>query len=70
MKRSKFFYELPKELIASKPAKHRTDSRLLMLDSNNEAIYHKNFVDVLDLVQPGDLLVFNNTKACAKHLQT
>ena len=48
MKRSKFFYELPKELIASKPAKHRTDSRLLMLDSNNEYIYHKNFVDILN----------------------
>ncbi|ASK78431.1 tRNA preQ1(34) S-adenosylmethionine ribosyltransferase-isomerase QueA [Paraphotobacterium marinum] len=68
MKRSKFFYELPKELIASKPAKHRTDSRLLMLDSNNEAIYHKNFVDVLDLVQPGDLLVFNNTKVMPARL--
>lgn len=60
-KKSDFHYELPDELIARYPAATRTGSRLLCLDGESSQINHRRFLDLPDLLAPGDLLVFNNT---------
>ena len=58
MKTEKFNYTLPKNLIAQYPAENRTDSRLLVaLDS----IEHKNFCDIGNYFNSGDLLVLNKS---------
>lgn len=61
MKTSDFHFDLPDRLIAKRPPAQRSDSRLLVLDSSR-GIYHENFPHLLDLLEPGDLLVFNNTR--------
>ncbi|WP_394176935.1 tRNA preQ1(34) S-adenosylmethionine ribosyltransferase-isomerase QueA [Thalassotalea litorea] len=59
---SDFAFELPDELIARYPQAERTASRLMTLDGNSGAISHKTFTHVIDMLNPGDLLVFNNTR--------
>ena len=59
---SDFQFDLPDELIARYPRPERSASRRLMLDGNTGDTRHGHFRDVLDLVNPGDLLVFNNTR--------
>ena len=62
MKVSDFNYNLPEELIAQVPIKHRDESRLLILDRNTKTFEHKVFKDIIDYLEPGDCLVRNNTK--------
>ena len=62
MKVSDFYFDLPDELIARYPKTERTSSRLLQLNGENGKIFHRTFADVLDLVNAGDLLIFNNTR--------
>jgi len=62
MQVSDFHFELPDELIARYPKADRTASRLLQLNGNTGALSDRTFKNVLDLVEPGDLLVFNNTR--------
>jgi len=62
MRRSDFFYDLPDELIAQHPTGQRGDSRMLCLDGDTGVLADRNFADLPDLLQPGDLLVFNNTQ--------
>ncbi len=62
MQVSDFHFDLPDELIARYPMAERTASRLLQLDGQTGALRHGHFVDVLDQLNPGDLLVFNNTR--------
>ncbi|MCV2421361.1 tRNA preQ1(34) S-adenosylmethionine ribosyltransferase-isomerase QueA [Paucibacter sp. DJ2R-2] len=57
---SDFDFELPPELIAQHPAAERSGSRLL--DGRSEAPVDRVFRELPDLLNPGDLLVFNNTK--------
>lgn len=59
---SDFSFELPDELIARYPKTERTASRLLQLNGNSGELTDGTFKNVLELVQPGDLLVFNNTR--------
>ncbi|WP_114417151.1 tRNA preQ1(34) S-adenosylmethionine ribosyltransferase-isomerase QueA [Marinospirillum perlucidum] len=66
MQRSDFHFELPDELIARFPAKERRDSRLLVLEG--EHISHRQFPDLIDYLQPGDLMVFNNTRVIPARL--
>lgn len=68
MQLSDFDYDLPKDLIAQHPAKQRTGSRLLSLNRVNGDIEHRQFSDILSFLQPGDLLVFNNTKVIPARL--
>lgn len=68
MHRTDFQFELPPELIAQYPSKHRTASRLLTLDGNNGQLADRQFSDFLDLLKPDDLLVFNNTKVIPARL--
>jgi len=65
---SDFDFELPSELIANYPTKERTHSRLLCLNATDDMIQHRGFADLLDLLQPGDLLVFNDTKVVPARL--
>lgn len=62
MRRQDFSYELPEELIASAPPRRRRDSRLLQLDGRNRALKDGAITDLLDLLEPGDLMVFNDTR--------
>ncbi|WP_116632102.1 tRNA preQ1(34) S-adenosylmethionine ribosyltransferase-isomerase QueA [Pasteurella langaaensis] len=59
---SDFHFDLPDELIARYPKPERTASRLLQLNGENGEIFHRTFSDVLELINEGDLLVFNNTR--------
>ena len=68
MQRTDFQFELPPELIAQYPSKHRTASRLLTLDGNSGELADRLFSDFLDLLKPNDLLVFNNTKVIPARL--
>jgi S-adenosylmethionine:tRNA ribosyltransferase-isomerase len=63
-----FHFDLPAELIAHHPADERTASRLLVLDGATGAIEHRAFTDLLGYLQPGDLLVFNNTRVVPARL--
>ena len=62
MQVSDFNYDLPEELIAQVPIKQRDESRLMVLDRQNQTIEHKVFKDIIDYLEPGDCLVRNNTK--------
>jgi S-adenosylmethionine:tRNA ribosyltransferase-isomerase len=68
MKVADFHYELPEELIAHHPAAQRTGSRLLVLDRQSGQLSHRQFTDFPNLLQPGDLLVFNDTRVIPARL--
>lgn len=68
MRRQDFHYELPDELIARAPAAQRRGSRLLQLDGTSGQLTHGQFPDLLNLVEPGDLMVFNNTRVIPARL--
>lgn len=62
MKRSELHYDLPAELIAARPAEPRDASRLLVVPRGVGELRHHTFRDLPALLQPGDLLVFNDTR--------
>ena len=68
MKLSEFNYELPEELIAQTPIKKRDESRLMILNRKEQTIEHKKFKDIIEYLQPGDVLVRNNTKVIPARL--
>ena len=68
MKVSEFNYNLPEELIAQTPLEKRDESRLLILDRKKETIEHKKFKDIIEYLEPGDVLVRNNTKVIPARL--
>ncbi|WP_355661253.1 tRNA preQ1(34) S-adenosylmethionine ribosyltransferase-isomerase QueA [Halomonas salifodinae] len=68
MQRADFHYELPEELIARYPSEQRSDCRLLCVDGDNGELVHRRFPDLLELLVPGDLLVFNDTRVIPARL--
>ena len=68
MQRSDFHFDLPDELIAQYPLERRGDSRLLCLERNSGELDDRLFADLPDLLSPGDLLVFNDTKVIPARL--
>jgi S-adenosylmethionine:tRNA ribosyltransferase-isomerase len=62
VKLSLFDYHLPKALIAQQPHRRRDQSRLMVLDRSDGKVEHRRFPDILSYINPGDLLVVNNTK--------
>ena len=68
MRRDLFQFDLPDELIARQPAQQRQGSRLLYLNSASNDLQHQQFPDLIDHIQPGDLMVFNNTKVIPARL--
>lgn len=68
MRRQLFHYNLPDNLIAAQPCVERTGSRLLCLGGETGELAHCAFRDLLELVQSGDLMVFNNTRVLPARL--
>ena len=68
MDKADFNFELPKELIAQHPTKNRTNSRLLSLNKVSGEVQDLQFPEVVNFLNPGDLLVFNNTKVIPARL--
>ena len=68
MKVSEFNYNLPEELIAQTPIEKRDESRLMILDRESKTIEHKKFKDIINYLEPGDVLVRNNTKVIPARL--
>lgn len=62
MKTSDFYYDLPKELIAQFPAKDRSSSRLLVYNRKEKTLEDRIFSDIIEYLNPGDVLVRNDTK--------
>jgi len=62
MRVADFSFELPESLIARYPQSERSGCRLLQLDGPSGALTHGVFTDLLDNLEAGDLLVFNNTR--------
>ncbi len=62
MKKSDFYYDLPKELIAQTPVEPRDHSRMMVLTRDTNEIEHKHFYDFIDYLNPGDCLILNNTR--------
>lgn len=63
-----FKFELPEELIAQQPLPERTGSRLLVLDRETGEVRDRSFRNLLELLDPGDLLVFNDTRVIPARL--
>jgi S-adenosylmethionine:tRNA ribosyltransferase-isomerase len=63
-----FHFDLPEQLIARYPLAQRTASRLLVLDGPSGELAHRQFADLLEYLQPGDLMVFNNTRVIPARL--
>lgn len=61
-------YELPPELIAQQPLQRRTDARLLVARRAEGTIEHAHVRDLPEILQPGDCLVFNDTKVVPARL--
>ena len=68
MQRQDFYFDLPETLIAKAPTEERRGSRLLCLDGPTGALAHRQFADLLELIAPGDLLVFNDTRVIPARL--
>ena len=68
LKTHDFYYDLPEELIAQTPLERRDASRLMTLDRKTGAITHRHFYDLLELLQPGDCLVMNNSRVLPARL--
>lgn len=68
MRKDQFTYKLPEELIAQHPLAERRASRLLCLDRSSGDVAHRQFADLPGLLEPGDLLVFNNTRVIPARL--
>ena len=68
MKKSDFNYNLPDELIAQIPLAQRDASRLLCMGRHTGAINDRYFTDLINLINPDDLLVFNDTKVIPARL--
>ena len=68
MKTEDFDYDLPEELIAQTPLKNRDESKLLILDKNTGEITHSHFKNIIDTLEPGDVLVLNDTKVMPARL--
>ena len=68
MKKSDFHYDLPPELIAQAPLSERSASRLLLVPPAPEAFADRHVRDLPGLLQPGDLLVFNDTRVIPARL--
>ena len=62
MKRQDFDFELPPELIAQYPLARRSDARLLMYNCKTSEHQHHQFKALADLLDPGDLLVMNDSR--------
>ena len=59
---SDYDYDLPREFIAQRPLERREDSRMMVLRRVGQTIEHRQFRELITFLQPGDLLVLNDTR--------
>ncbi|MDO4288524.1 MAG: tRNA preQ1(34) S-adenosylmethionine ribosyltransferase-isomerase QueA [Eubacterium sp.] len=57
-----FYYDLPEDRIAQTPEEKRDHSRLMVIHRKDGCIEDRHFSDIIDYLNPGDLLVMNNTR--------
>lgn len=69
MKLAEFHYDLPPSAIAQEPVSPRDHSRLLVLDRRSHALEHRRFHDIVEFLQPGDVLVLNSTRTFPARLR-
>lgn len=65
---SQFDFDLPERLIAQTPLAERSESRLLVLRREDGSIRHRRFQDIVEFLQPGDVLVLNDSKVIPARL--
>ena len=68
LRTSDFYYDLPQELIAQHPMEKRDTSRLMILRRKENTIEHKHFYDIIDHINPEDVLVINESKVIPARL--
>ena len=68
MKLTDFDYDLPEELIAQTPVEPRNSSRLMVLDPVEKSIEHRHFYNLKEYLEPGDTLIFNDTRVMPARL--
>lgn len=68
MKTDDFDFDLDESLIAQHPIKNRDESRLMVMDRSSGEISHKKFYDIVDFLNPGDVLVLNDTRVIPARL--
>ena len=68
MDKKDFYFDLPEELIAQTPLADRSSSRLMCLDKECGKTQHKHFYDIVDMINPGDCLILNDTKVLPARL--
>ncbi len=70
MKVSDFYYDLPEKLIAQHPVENRDESRLMVLDKKTGEIRHRHFYDIIEYLNPGDVLVLNDSRVIPARIFT
>ncbi len=68
MKTNEFDFYLPEQLIAQTPLQKREQSKMLVVDRQAHTITHQHFFDIINYLQPGDVLVRNNTRVIPARL--
>ena len=68
MRTSDFDYSLPTGMIAQTPVEPRDRSRLLVLHRSTGVREHRRFYEVVEFLQPGDVLVFNDSRVIPARL--
>lgn len=68
MKIDEYNYDLPEKFIAQTPIKNRSDSKLLVMDKNNGSLEETRFKHITNYLNPGDVLVLNDTKVIPARL--
>ncbi|MBQ2773942.1 MAG: S-adenosylmethionine:tRNA ribosyltransferase-isomerase, partial [Clostridia bacterium] len=68
MKTSDFYYDLPEELIAQHPLEKRDSSRMMVLDRKAGTVTHRHFYDIVEYLNPNDVLVINDSKVIPARL--
>lgn len=68
MNLSDFDYDLPEHFIAQEPVEPRDSSRLMVIERRTGAIHHRIFRDIVEYLQPGDVLVYNTTRVIPARL--
>lgn len=68
LKTSDFYYDLPEELIAQHPLEQRDTSRMMVLDREAQTLTHQHFYDIVEYLNPNDVLVINDSKVIPARL--
>ncbi len=68
MKTHEFEYSLPPELVAQTPIEPRDRARLMVLDRRDGSVKHQRFFEIVDHLQPDDVLVFNDSRVIPARL--